>query len=322
MSAHLGLCVGQRPGATFLLIHPSARATGMAYAYTAIADDAAANYYNSAGLGFSETPSITVSYLGYLTNLWPDAHYFYLGMSYPLANAAWGLDVIFFAPDQAELRDSLGSYLGTELVWRISPRISYGRRVNDQLSLGISWKYIYERFIEGPWWCWLDASGASWAFDFSTLYKPLPFLSVGLALHNIGPDINYTEGYVESRTLPRVGCLGVAYVPWHSMHVKCTISGELTKMLAGMYAGVDNDFWQDLKREFDMARKVIGLELLFLRTISLRGGYVCDDWECLHGFTFGAGIEYKNFRLDVGIDELVYDFNTQNRIISFSYNFN
>ncbi|UCG91560.1 MAG: hypothetical protein JSV97_10835, partial [candidate division WOR-3 bacterium] len=42
----------QRPGATFLLIPPGAQATAMAYAYTALADDASANYYNVAGSAF------------------------------------------------------------------------------------------------------------------------------------------------------------------------------------------------------------------------------------------------------------------------------
>jgi long-subunit fatty acid transport protein len=68
----------RRPGATFLLIPPSAKATGMAYAYTAVCDDASANYYNAAGLAFFESPKIAVDYCGYLPGLHPNMHYFYI----------------------------------------------------------------------------------------------------------------------------------------------------------------------------------------------------------------------------------------------------
>jgi hypothetical protein len=298
----------------------------MAYAFTAIADDAAANYYNSAGLAFSKTPSISASYLGYLTNLLPDdAHYLYLGMSYPLVNSAWGFDLTFVTLGEAERRDYQGHYLGTALVWRIAPKISYARRVIDLLSLGIAWKFIYERFIWYPGFMpelsWSDTDAKSWAFDFSLQYRPINNLSIGAVAQNIGPDFTY-ELSGATDPLPRLTRLGIAFVPLDSKNIKCTISGELTKILVGLFADEDNTFWQNLKFEFDTAKKGIGLELVFFRMLSLRTGYVYESEECLQGFTFGGGIEYRNFRLDIGIDELVYDFTTQNRVVSLSYHFN
>jgi hypothetical protein len=78
----LAFCV-DRPGATFLLIPPSARANGMAYAFTAVSDNAYANYYDNAGLAFLESPMFTVTYLGHFTGLAPDQHYAYLALGYP-----------------------------------------------------------------------------------------------------------------------------------------------------------------------------------------------------------------------------------------------
>ncbi|GAI51728.1 unnamed protein product, partial [marine sediment metagenome] len=39
------------------------------------------------------------------------------------------------------------------------------------------------------------------------------------------------------------------------------------------------------------------------------------------GFTFGTGINIKNLELDIGIDEKIFDFPTENRKISLSYTF-
>jgi hypothetical protein len=208
----------------------------MAYAFTAVADDATANYYNSAGLAFSKTPSISASYLGYLAGLWPyDTHYFYLGVSYPLVNSAWGFDLTFITQGEAERRDYQGHYLGTALVWRIAPKISYARRIIDRLSLGIAWKFIYESFI----WDYaflpepglIDTDANSWAFDFSLQYRPLRNLSIGAVVQNIGSNFTY-EFSGAADPLPRLSRLGVAYVPVDKRYIKCTISGELTRSLS------------------------------------------------------------------------------------------
>jgi hypothetical protein len=311
-----------QPGATFLLIPPSARATAMAYAFTAISDDAHANYYNGAGFAFQESPAITVSYLGYLTGLSPDQHYAYFGMSFPLVNSAWGFEFAFFTPDEVEKRNFEGVYIGTELVWRIAPKISYARRVSDHMSLGIAWKFVYERYVWDPRWLgWVSTNGKSWAFDFSVLYRPLHNLSIGAVLHNIGPDINYTDEYPGTDPLPRLCRLGVAYVPVHNKYIKCTLSGEITKMLVSMFANEENTFWENLKYEFDEAWKAIGLELALYGIFSLRAGYFYDCEGKREGITFGMGIAVKSFALDIGIDEDIFDFPTQNSTVSISYRF-
>ncbi len=297
----------------------------MAYALSAAADDATANYYNGAGLAFSKAPSIGMSYLGYLTVLMPGMHYFHVGVSYPMVSSGWGFDMTFITLGETETRDSLGQYTGTALVWRIAPKLSYAHRVIESVSLGISWKFIYEQFMWDfgilPELGWVNEDTKSWAFDFSLQYRPMSNLSFGAVVHNIGPDFKY-ESSGATDPLPKLTRLGIAYVPLHSEYIRCTISVELSKLLVGLFRHEDETCWQNLKYEFDTARKAISLELTFYGKLSLRTGYVYDDGECLQGFTFGGGIEYKNLRLDIGIDETVYDFPTQNRVISMIYHFN
>jgi hypothetical protein len=325
--ASLALCAGQRPGATFLLIPPSTRASGMAYAFTAISDDACANYYNGAGLAFLKSPSVAASYLGHLVDLWPDPHYAYFAISYPLVKSAWGLDLTFFTPGKIEKRDNQGVYLGTELVWRIAPKLCYARKVADHVSLGVAWKYVYQRnVLQDPWHMpelgfYYYATGQSWAFDFNALYKARHNMSIGAVLHNIGPAIQgHTLGGATD-PLPRLLRLGVAYVPMDNKYVKFTVSCEITRILVGMFANEDNTFWQNVKYELDETWKGIGVELLGYRILSVRGGYFYDREGRREGFTFGAGMSIKDLEFDIGIDENIFDFPTQNRTVSISYRF-
>ena len=321
----------QRPGATFLLIPPTARATAMAYAYTAIADDASANYYNAAGLVFLESPSFTASYFTYLTGLHPDMHYFYFGAAYPLMKSAWGFDFIYYTLENIRLVDEQGVYLDERLIWRIAPKISYARRLSSKIALGISWKFIKQQY--GLWHPWelvdgySEGTGSSWAFDVGFLCNVLPNLTIGSVLHNAGPSIKYKEEvsfpYYPSRNspLPWLYRLGLSYKPIDSRYVSLIVSAELTKILIGMFADEEKTFWENVKYEFDEAWKGIGLEWTIYDLLSLRGGYFYDSEGARDGFTFGGGVHFKGLAFDIGIDENIFDFVTQNRKISLSYTF-
>lgn len=320
------------PGATFLLTPPSARATGMAYAFTAISDDVFANYYNSAGLACFVSPSIAADYCGYLTGFRHDMHYLYTAWVYPLSTSAWGGDFTFFTPGDVEVRDENGVYLGTFLAWRIAPRISYARKVIDDLSLAVSWKFVYQKYPIYSWYppslvrypglCGLEygGTGMSWCFDINSLYRVRHNLSIGLVIHNIGPNIKYEESGV-SDPLPRLARLGVMCVPVDNRYLQCTISGEITKVLVGVFADEEQTFWQELRNEFRGAWKGIGLELVFYRVLAVRGGYFYDREATREGFTYGIGVSFKGLEFGIGIDEDLYDFPTRNRTLSISYRF-
>jgi len=318
----------RRPGATYLLIPVGARQGGMAYAFTAIADDASANYYNAAGLAFLDSPQITGTYLGYLLGLHQDMHHVYVAAAYPFGKSCVGLDFIYFTPGKTSVVNPDGTYLGEYVAWRIAPKISYARRFNEKTALGLSWKFIKQQDCMYWWWDpWLDSNGldrggtgVSFAFDFSALYRILPNLSVGIGFHNIGPDIVYTESGA-SDPLSWTLKSGVAYVPIDNDKIAVLISGELTKVLVGMFADEEKSFWQHVGYEFDEAWKAIGLEVTIHRIVALRGGFFYDKEGVREGFTFGIGLSYAGISLDIGIDEHVYEFETENRRISLSYKF-
>lgn len=129
----------QMPGATFLLIPPSARANGMAYAFTAIADDATACYYNAAGIAFLTSKNIEVSYCGYLAEFTPGNRYFFLGFGYPWARSALGVDVTYFYIPPA-LR--VNPFDVPYRAWHVALKVDYSRRLFDNYALGMGLKII------------------------------------------------------------------------------------------------------------------------------------------------------------------------------------
>ncbi len=132
---------------------------------------------------------------------------------------------------------------------------------------------------------------------------------------------------------------------------------DVSKGLIGMFAidppEVDSmTFAQELAYEISESWRSIGLELtVFKEILTLRAGYFFDKTGARGGFfvrdannfdehigfipflfdehgklskvgvTFGAGIKYAGFQLDIGIDENIYDFPTTNRKFSLTYTF-
>lgn len=320
----------RRPGATFLLIPPSARATGMAYAYTAVCDDASANYYNAAGLAFFESPKMTMNYCGYQLGFHDNMHHLYFACVYPLHKSTWGFDIIFFTP--GETVGWVPGLVEEGMPWRLAVRVNYSRLLTENLSLGVGFKVIYQYQLllyspflpDSPWLNNIGfdqgGTGSSEALDFNILYKLHPKFSVGAVLHNIGLNVMYLNDSL-SDPLPRLFRLGIAYEPINTEYLSCTFSAELTKVLNNMFYNEDNSFSENLKYEIKEAWKGIGLELTCYKTISLRAGYFYDMEGERKGFTFGTGINIKNLELDIGIDERIFDWQTKNRRISLSYTF-
>ncbi len=317
----------QRPGAVFLLIWPGARATAMAGAFSSIADDATACYYNQAGLAFMERQSITLQHAPWLSGLHPGMYYEYAGFIKPVKNGSLGLDVIYLTTGETDVIDPDGNYIGKYTTFDIAAGLNYGFKIAPTLGVGAGWKFIYS-YLVAPWvfgrlpYLGIRSGGIgiTYAFDAGILYKPLNFGSLAIVLQNIGPNIGYTESGA-SDPLPYTLRLGLKIQPVNSKVIKIQITGEATKVLVGMFANQNNTFFENLKYELQEAWKGAGLEINYFDFVQLRGGYFYDYEGKRIGFTFGGGIRAGGFSLDVGVDEAMYDFSTTNRKFSLSYQF-
>jgi len=321
------LSASSRPGAVFLMIWPGARATALSGAFSAIADDATACYYNQAGLAFINSTIVSLQHAPWLSGLWADMYYEYAGITKPSKIGTFGLNIIYLTTGDTEVRNFDGQYLGTYTTFDVAVGLNYGFKLKPNLGLGMGWKFIYI-YLVAPW-VWREMPelgvrsggvGITYALDFGLLYRPWPFLSIASAIQNIGPNISYTESG-SSDPLPYTLRLGLKFEPINSEVIRIALTSDITKILVGMFADQDKTFFENFEYEFEEAWKSIGLEFDYYNFVKLRVGYFKDKEGARNGFTYGGGVKAGGFSLDVGIDQAIYDFSTSNMKFSISYQF-
>ncbi len=356
----------QRPGAVFLMIWPGARPTGLGGAFSAVADDACANYYNPGGLAFINSTVATLQHSNWLPGLYPGMYYEYLGFGHSLKERGTiGFDVIYLSTGETQVVGPDGVNYGRYTTFDIALGPAYGFKLKPNLGLGMAFKIIYSYLV--PEWVFkipiireglgieAGGTGISWAFDLGLLYQISSKFSLGLNLQNFGPNISYTDTDA-SDPLPRMLRTGVRYEPLHTRLFRLFVTPELNKVLVGMFYDPEDSlsFFKELGYEFNEGWKSLGVEFWYFDMLSLRLGYFEDatgargglvfndgghtshitiadyifggkekrsgDFSGL-GFTLGGGVKFKGFQFDIGIDQWIYDFKTQNYKFSLSYRF-
>jgi len=351
----------QNPGAVFLMIWPAARPTALAGAFTAIADDASALYYNQGGLAFLERTHATLMHSNWLPGLYPGMYYEYAALSHQVRGYGnVGANVIYLTTGETDVINERGDFLGRYTTFDVSVGAGYGYPVLPNLGVGFGAKFIYSFLV--PEWVWKvmpelgierGGTGITWALDAGVLYKPFSFLSAGAAVSNLGPNIAYTSSG-ESDPIPRMLRLGLVYYPVKNNLVKVGITPEISKIIVGMFYDTTGTkpFSRKLSEELRDAWKSFGVEATFANLLHARVGYFEDltgqrggiVLESESGLTyhygmgdvltrrdlgkfkslglcFGGGLEYAGFKFDLSVDKLIYDFSTDNYKFSLSYRF-
>ncbi|MCH7760753.1 PorV/PorQ family protein [candidate division TA06 bacterium] len=305
-------------GAIFLSIYPGARPTAMAGAFSSIADDALATYYNDAGLAFVTKRDVVLMHANWLTGLASDLYYEYAAYVHPLSEGeSIAGSIIFLSTGKTVPVTQAGVPLSEYTTFDFSVKISYGRMVGEGLAVGVGGRFIYS-FLSPDWVLQRvlglqgGGTGTGWAFDLSTLYEtPVPRLNLAASLQNLGPNIGFTESG-SSDPLPRTARLGASYRPLDNETSKLIFpSVELTKIVAGEFSS--------LKEELKDAWIAVGMEYTYSKFLSGRLGYFYDKNGQRIGPTFGAGIALKGFRFDIAVDSEIYDFPTDNYRFSLEF---
>jgi len=337
-------------GAIFLIIYPGARPNGMGAAFTAIADDALASYYNDAGLGFQRRGDFVLMHCNWLPGLYPGMYYEFLGVTYPVPayGGVLGIHIIYLTTGLTVATDEHGNPIGEWRTFDSSVKLSYGTKLRRSLSVGIGAKFIISYLCPS----WIigqmplpgkgGGTGTSWAFDISSFYRIFPKrvhlwignssyaltlneIDIGTSLQNLGPNIKYTDTG-ESDPLPWTLRAGISYRAIENESNKLRISTEFTKILVGI-GGVLSDLfkgsrrWAIIKDEYYDIWKAVGLEYTYSNLFSLRVGFFWDKTGYRVGPTFGGGIYLKDLAFDIGVDQYLYDFPTSNYRLSLNYKF-
>ena len=300
-----------RAAVLFLLIEPGARSIGMGESYVAIADDATASYFNPAALSGQTKRKLNFTHTKWLPGLADDLSYEFLGYAQPLEG--WGnigFNVALLNLGEQVRTNERGTVEGTFSSYDLAVSAAYGSDISDKMSAGIGLKFIRSNLADqGAGIERGSGVGNSFAADLGLLWKIAPTLSFGAALRNMGPKIAYIDAS-QADPLPQHIVLGAAYQLLESEYNEVLLSLDVYKPLIadGSFASNLLKAWTDeaLSDEFKEMDLHVGGEYKYSLSsrkdeafIALRAGYSLDHDGELKTPTFGVGLKYNLFQVDV-----------------------
>jgi hypothetical protein len=261
-------------GYSFLKVDPSARSTAMGGAFVGLSDDAAALYFNPAGLIQIDTKRFFTTYNNYVSDIQSG----FLGYVHPYSQSVrLGASISYFNYGSMTKTDDQGADLGTFGASDFALALSLARVINTRFSLGATGKFVYER-IDG-------FSSDALALDLGVLYISKDGLTrIGGVGQNIGSQL---KGLTKSHKdpLPSAVKIGISH---RMRELPLTVVSDVTKPF-------DNDIFFNLGGEFS------ALEPLYLRFgwSSFGKNFKTDsDKDNLAGFAAGFGVTWKVYRFD------------------------
>lgn len=163
---------GGQPGTIFSWA-AGARSLGLGKAYTAIAEDASATYWNSASLAYIDKKE----FIAMQAVLWQKTNLSFLSFALPQVNNAIGFNFVNLNSGQIDKTDSSGKPTGDKFGFsQTGLTFAYAKDITEKFSWGLTTKYLNSTLD--------DFSYSFSIFDIGWLFKPFKGFSTGLNLQN------------------------------------------------------------------------------------------------------------------------------------------
>ncbi|MDX1671669.1 MAG: type IX secretion system outer membrane channel protein PorV [Balneolaceae bacterium] len=308
----------------FLQIEPDSRGAGMGNTGVAIADNAAAIFWNPAGLGFQTGNQISLTHSEWLPKFNADLFYDYLvGKYYVEGIGMFGAHITYLNLGEQIRTNEQGLEQGRFNSYEFAGGISYGTKLNERFAIGGGFRFIFSSLAEGSVAQQEINPGSSIGIDIAGMYKSKIFqalgrdasINAGLNISNIGPGIQYTDN-PQKDPLPTILRIGWAY----TMNIDkegvntITVANDISKVLAregsdGAFDGIFNS-WSSFTRDtgIETVRLSLleqfmvgtGIEYWYNNLFAVRTGYYFEDQHNGNRkfITLGAGLRYNIFGVD------------------------
>ncbi len=302
--------------ASFLKIGVGARSIGMGGAYTAVANDLSAIYWNPAGLGRLSAPEAAFNHIDWIADVKYDA-----ASTAILIDDVGTIGLSFTTMDVGEMEVTT-----TELPEGTGERfsaggtmigLSFGKNLTDRFSFGMNVKYVREDI-------W-NMRSQTVALDIGTLYTAdiLNGLNIGASMSNFGSkmrlfgrdnrvliktgsgeqNIVNAEYELGSYDLPLIFRVGLA---------TDMMKGENNRLTVAVDAVHPNDNTEYMNS---------GLEYSWAEIVSIRGGWKSAfERGSEQGLTLGIGLQYSlSAPINFVIDYAYQDFGRLKEVHYFSF---
>ena len=274
-------------GLTFLKLSYGAKNAALADLGVVYSKDATALFYNPALLADDDI-NLSISHNQSIQDLRSQNLAF--GFNYDKIKFAIGVNTASI--DEIEVRNVPGDPIAKFNANYFFGSISTGFYVSDEISVGTTFKYLYEGLYSD------EATG--YGFDFGIAYNNLiPNLNLGLSLRNLG-SMNKLRN-VETE-LPKDFRFGASY----------NLKFEEIKSDVVLLAGINKYLSED---ELCSA---FAADIIYDNLFSLRIGYLTGIEA--RSFSAGFGVLWNNFKVDYAFIPFKYDLGSSN-IITVGYNF-
>jgi tetratricopeptide (TPR) repeat protein len=228
---------GASSGVEFLKLGAGARPLAMGDAYTGLANDSAAIFYNPAGLANLNFPEVMTMYNKYLVDSLQQA----AGIVYPTRYGIVGVGYSGFNSGDIQGYDQTGAATSVFNTGSSCLTLSLGRKFSPVLAYGVSLKQVIEKLAAN--------SASAYAADAGLLYRINPNVTAGLAATNLGPGLKFIS---DNTPFPTAYRGGLAY------------SGRVYEDAVNLTG--------DLVSYADGTKMNLGAEYIFRNLLSIRAG--------------------------------------------------
>ena len=322
----------------FLRISPDARSGGMGDVGIATTPDANSAFWNRAKYPFAQSKgAIGVSYTPWLKGLGLNDVYLASVAGYYQMDELQAISgsLRYFSLGNIQFTDMNGIELSTYRPREFGFDVGYSRKLSDKLGLGIALKYINSSLAKGD----PNNSGVSYkpgssvAGDISIFHDGsggdanAGGLNWGIALHNLGSKISYTNDAQQKDYIPANLGIGVAYTKIFDETSKATFGLDLNKLLVptppqltgnqqtddaailkyrskGVLSSWVSSFGDAPGGGGEELREVqvsLGAEYMYNNQFAFRAGYFYEapTKGNRQFFTLGAGLNYSMFGINL-----------------------
>ena len=277
--------------APFLEIDAGARATSLGGAYTSVANDVSALYWNPAGIAWNPGFQIEFTHSPWLA----DISYNFFGITQQISaiNSSIGFSLISLDYGEQVVR-TVDRPEGTGETYSASDMalaVSFATALTDRFSFGITAKYVTQKIF--------SAEGSAFAVDVGVFYNTmLKGLRLGASVSNFGSQIQLSGRHLTTIVDPDPTVDNFDRVPVSYKTGKYDLP-----LLFRAGISYQRDFGNfaeallsvDLNHPSHATESIsMGLELGFFHTFYIRTGYKnMFERDSIVGLSFGAGIDYK-----------------------------
>lgn len=268
-------------GFAFLKIDVDARAAAMAGSYTALANDASAAYWNPAGLALAGEQSILVMHNDWLLDISHSfaAYQFISGKH----NFAFSINYIQIPGIEITLQ-AAEEKAGTIDAYNLSSALSYATMYDDHWAIGVTLKYLFEKYYL--------VSAPGWAVDLGVQRKDVfEFTDLGFSIQNLGKMSKLDNS---ATLLPIIIASDLSFSGHKFFEEKLIFSVGLR--------------WIEKEKTYLHT----GMEYQISDNFFARGGVRNGNENTI--WTGGFGIKYKNFYFDYAYVPFEYNLGVSNRL--------